>query len=51
MKKKYFKNNESYFKYLCKYKNSIDVVKVNLIMKYDNKSAICLCYKKRKLVL
>ena len=48
MKKKYFKNNESYFKYIHKNKDLIDIINVKPIMKKFTKSQICLFYERRK---
>ena len=50
-KKKYFKNNESYFKYLHKHKDLIDVIKVIPIMRKNSKSHVCLFYQKKELAL
>lgn len=51
MKKRYFKDNKSYFKYLHKYKENINVIKVKPIMKKHSKSQICLFYERKELAL
>lgn len=48
MKKRYFKDNKSYFNYLHKYKENINVIRVKPMMKKNSQSQVCLYYERRE---
>lgn len=50
VKKKYFKDNQSYFNYINKHKEDINVIKVNPVTKKDVQSKVILSYSKKELV-
>lgn len=50
IKKKYFKSNQSYFNYINKHKEDINVIKVNPVTKKGVKSKVTLSYSKKVLV-